>query len=264
MKNLEQLLSPVKSIDVGYRKSLLDPISDGRFTAKMVENFAELESVLSLRSEVFKKELSNDKNGSDFDEYDLVCSHIIITDIPSGKAVGTYRLNTIETAKNIENFYSYGEFSLETLPCEIIENSVELGRACIAKDFRNSRVLFLLWKFLANFLKAENKRYFFGCCSVFTQDGKTAAKILAHLRSNNFVNEEIKILPRIDKKILPENYKPKNFEEIELPALVNIYLRVGARICGEPAIDREFGTVDYFIIFDKERINAKYLKMFFG
>jgi putative hemolysin len=39
-------------------------------------------------------------------------------------------------------------------------------------------------------------------------------------------------------------------------------LRIGAKVCGPPMIDREFGTIDFFVVFDSERLNEKYRRMF--
>jgi len=247
----------------------INEVSDNRYSARLVKTPDELKAVLRLRFDVFRRELS-DKGDIDtgpqidFDKYDLYCEHLIVTDRKTGEAVGTYRLNTIESAKNAAGFYAYNEFSIEDLPDEVLSRSIELGRACIAKEHRNSRVLFMLWKGLANYLKVTGKRYLFGCCSIFTQDGKVAANVLNYLEKNGHVHKRISVEPREDRACVPKDFVPDDSEEIDLPALVNIYLRIGAKICGKPAIDREFETIDYFVIFDLETINKKYLKMFFG
>ncbi len=245
-------------------------VAESRYTAKMVETSEEFASVLGLRSDVFKRELST-AGGSgtfasefDFDEYDLHCEHLIVTDRQTGEAVGTYRLNTLESARTASGFYASEEFSIEDLPEAVLESAVELGRACISRDHRNSRVLFLLWKVLANYLIERNKRYLFGCCSVFTQDGFKAAKVLEQLKQEGHMHPELNVSPRPDKRIIPEDFDASGLEPVELPPLVNIYLRIGAMVCGEPSIDREMRTVDYFVVFDLDRINPKYRKMFFG
>jgi len=243
---------------------------DGRYVAKMVETAEEFEAVLGLRYDVFMRELGRTEADrpfsprSDLDEYDLRCEHLIVTERATGRAVGTYRLNTIETALSPANFYASQEFAIEDLPREVIESGVELGRACIAKDHRNSRVLFLLWKVLANFLVEREKRYLFGCCSIFTQDGKKAAKVLDQLRSGGHVNRSLEVRPRDDKRIVPPGFDPSLLATVELPSLVQIYLRIGCEVCGEPAIDREMRTIDYFVVFDLESIEPRYRKMFFG
>lgn len=248
----------------------IEGVTDKRYNAKIVETPEEFEAVLRLRYDVFETEIAGRVRtgrsdlGLDFDEYDAQCDHLIVTERESGEAVGTYRLNSIETAGSAEGFYASGEFSIEDLPPEILSQAVELGRACIAKAHRNSRVLFLLWKVLANYITVKEKRYLFGCCSIFTQDGKIAANVLKQLHSSGHVHKDLRVSPREDKRVIPASYIPLDKPGIELPALVNIYLRIGAKICGEPAIDRDMKTVDYFVVFDLEEINSKYRRMFFG
>lgn len=245
-------------------------VSDNRYRAKMVETASELTDVLALRYEVFRRELGGGAESDrfaaplDFDEFDLKCEHIIVTEIASGRAVGTYRLNTMETALGPSGFYASSEFSVEDLPARVLENAVELGRACISKDHRNSRVLFLLWKVLANYLVETGKSYPFGCCSIFTQDPGTAAKVLQQLKTGGHMHESLRVLPRADKAIIPEGYKTEGLPAVELPPLVNIYLRIGAKVCGPPAIDREMRTVDFFVVFDLGSIDSRYRRMFFS
>jgi putative hemolysin len=43
---------------------------------------------------------------------------------------------------------------------------------------------------------------------------------------------------------LPEPDSPK------VPKLLRTYLAIGARICGPPAWDREFGTIDFLTLLD--------------
>ena len=243
----------------------IDEVVEGQYFARLVQTPEELKAVLRLRYDVFKKELAGAEtvDGIDLDAYDLRCEHLIVVDRNSGEAVGTYRLNTIETAKEVDGFYASTEFSLDDLPAEVLERSVELGRACIARDHRNSRVLFLLWKGLANFLTENDKRYLFGCCSIFTQDGEIAGRVLNQLERDGHLHENISLRPLPDRVCIPKDFFADGDEDIDLPALVKIYLRIGAKICGEPAIDREFKTVDFFALFDVETISKKYFKMFF-
>lgn len=244
-------------------------IIDSRYTAKLVETEREFEAVLGLRSDVFRKELrssapAGDEFSEDLDEYDLLCDHIIVSDNETGRAVGTYRLNTIESALVPSGFYAHGEFAIEDIPDKVLSNSVELGRACIAADQRNSRVLFLLWKVLANFMTARNKRYAFGCCSIFTTEAEAAAAALTRFHEDGLMHDSIVVHPREEKAVLSGKLSHEIDGSKALPALVEIYMRIGARVCGEPAIDREMGTTDFFVIFDVETIAPKYHKMFFG
>ena len=125
-------------------------ICEGRYRVKLATGPSEVESALRLRYEVFSVELSEERPPEDpsrleFDEYDFLCRHLIVIDRLTSKTVGTYRLSSIEDVAGVDRFYAYNEFSIEDLPAAVLRNGVEIGRACIAPEHRNSRVLFLLW-----------------------------------------------------------------------------------------------------------------------
>jgi putative hemolysin len=44
--------------------------------------------------------------------------------------------------------------------------------------------------------------------------------------------------------------------EMNPPRLLRAYLSTGAQICGAPAIDREFGTIDFLTLLDLEKLGA--------
>ena len=51
--------------------------------------------------------------------------------------------------------------------------------------------------------------------------------------------------------------------QVRIPRLMGAYLALGAKLCGAPALDREFGTVDFLTWLDlqavPERVLRKYL-----
>jgi putative hemolysin len=46
----------------------------------------------------------------------------------------------------------------------------------------------------------------------------------------------------------------------KLPSLIKGYLRIGALVCGPPALDKEFGTSDFFLLLDFASLKGEYLK----
>jgi putative hemolysin len=239
-------------------------IVDGRYLVKLADSPGETESALRLRYEVFGVELGGAPAYSEgprieFDEFDLACRHLLVIDRTTSKTVGTYRLNSLESAKSIDGFYSNGEFSLKDLPSEVLSRGLEIGRACIAAEHRNTKVLFLLWRGLVAYLQGAGKRYFFGCCSIFTTDESIGARAYRQLLEDGNVHESVRVTPR---RNAVELNNPTD-EPIELPGLFNMYLRMGAKVCGAPIIDHEFGTIDFFVVCDTRQISAKYRRMFF-
>lgn len=245
-------------------------LSSDRYEVRFAQTQKDIESALRLRYEVFNLELademrSDESIGLEFDEFDYHCRHLIVVEKRTQKTVGTYRLNSIETAGDVRDFYSFTEFSIEDLPEDVLVNAVEIGRACIAYDHRNTRVLFLLWKGLADYIKETDKRFLFGCCSIFTTDCEVGTTAFEHLKKERFLHTELRVLPRDDKACaLTTGPSESMVAAVELPSLFNMYLRIGAKVCGEPVVDHAFGTIDFFVIFDVQTLNDKYRRMFFG
>lgn len=235
-----------------------------RYQARIARNSVEIASALRLRHAVFNVELgsrsrSSDGLNLDFDEYDFKCRHLIIVDQESGNTVGTYRLNTLETAVTESGFYSANEFTIEDLPKDVLRDGIEIGRACIAPEHRNTKVLFMLWKALLAYLRKSEKRYFFGCCSIFTRDSEIGRQAYGQLIRDGFCDDRLQVMPKHDEL---SALNPPDGDSIDLPPLFNMYLRLGAKVCGPPMVDRDFGTVDFFVVFDVNTMSQKYRRMF--
>lgn len=237
---------------------------DPRFIVRLASGQAEIESAMRLRYRVFSEELGSDTGsvaGLDLDPHDAVCEHLLLIDRQTGETVGTYRMKSIENAGGVAGFYSNDEFTLESIPTEVLENGVEIGRACVAAEHRNTRAIFLLWKALARHLSSTGKRYFFGCCSIFTNDPADGLRAFRYLEDQGLVHGEYRLEPR--RPISNETTIPAS-DRIKLPGLFEMYLRVGSRVCGPPIYDEQFGTVDFFVIFDLQGMDPKYQRMFLG
>jgi putative hemolysin len=258
--------SPVSTVDFAPPKEFCE----GRYTVRFAKTEAEIDAALRLRFEVFNLELNEGLEASfinerDEDEFDKTCHHLIVVENASHNIVGTYRIRTLEMAQSAYGFYSAGEFAVEELPYQVLAESIEIGRACIAREHRNSRVLFLLWKGLAMYLTENRKRYLFGCCSLSTQDCAEGTRAMRRLVRDGFLHESLRVAPREEYVCRAEDFLSEDSgEDLELPKLFDTYLRIGAKICGEPVIDRQFKTIDFFVIVDVQRIPGKYFKMFFG
>jgi putative hemolysin len=44
---------------------------------------------------------------------------------------------------------------------------------------------------------------------------------------------------------------------LKLPKLLRAYLSLGAKICGPPAIDRDFKTIDFLTLIDLETVRDR-------
>jgi putative hemolysin len=241
---------------------------EGRYLLRFARTAAELDAVLKLRFEVFNLELGEGlelsfRTGRDRDEFDPVCHHLMALDTLSGEVVGTYRVQTAEMAAVAHGFYSAGEFELTRLPPGVLREAVELGRAAVACDHRHTQVLFLLWKGLAAYLFHNRKRYLFGCCSLTSQDGREGWRVMKLLEAGGHRHPSFYVPPRPGFECEPGEVMDGE-SEAKIPKLFRTYLRFGAKVCGPPAIDREFKTIDYFVVFDVNEIDEPTRRLFLG
>jgi putative hemolysin len=239
----------------------------GRYVVRFARTPEELDAVLRLRFEVFNLELdegldSSFLTGRDEDEFDATSHHLLVCERSGGRAVGTYRLRTSEVDVEARGFYSAGEFNLACLPPQVAGESVEIGRACVAREHRNTHVLFLLWRGLAAYLRQNRKRYFFGCCSLPGADAREGLRVLKLLEREGHMHPTFYVPPRAGFEC-EDGGEGAGGGEPSVPKLFRSYLRFGAKVCGPPALDRAFKTTDFFVVFDAGEMDAKTRGLFF-
>jgi putative hemolysin len=244
----------------------------GRYRVRFARSDAERDEAFRLRFAVFNLELGEGLEQSfatqrDVDPFDAQCDHLLVSDERSGAVIGTYRLQVFEAAEAGSGFYSATEFDLSSLPREVLRDSIELGRACIAREHRSSRVLFLLWTGLAAYVLWNRKRYFFGCCSLTSQDPRVGLRALWQLERDGHVHPELAVRPLAGYECVADAGPDEiaAAPEVEIPALFGTYLRYGAKLCGPPAIDRFFGTIgtiDFLALLDVEAVDPRTFAQF--
>ncbi|TGN09411.1 GNAT family N-acetyltransferase [Leptospira ilyithenensis] len=237
---------------------------------RLAENQLEIERALALRYDVFNLEMGeglpqSSATRKDRDEYDLYCHHLLVFDKTNdNKIVGTYRILTRENAKKGIGFYSENEFditSIYNLPDEI----AEVGRSCVHPDYRDGSVISLLWQGLAEFMIKYDVRYLMGCGSIHSTNADVASESYAFLKAKEaLAPEEFRVFPNPDYCLPGFNVNleigdPKSVSK-NIPPLLKGYIRIGAKICGIPALDSVFGTTDVFILFDRKEITERYAK----
>lgn len=234
---------------------------DGHYRCRLARDRDDLDAVLRLRYEVFNLELgegldTSHATGRDLDEYDAQCHHLMVIHEPTARTIGTYRLQTAEMARAGRGFYSADEFRIDAWPEEVLGQSCEIGRACIAYEHRHRRVLLALWRGLATYVVISRKRYFFGCCSLTSQDPAEAARTAEYLRRHGHVHATLPLDPTPDFDAHEDRLPVDGWEQVHLPTLFRTYLRYGARICGRPAIDRAFKTIDFLALLDLDEVDT--------
>lgn len=246
-------------------------LREGRYEVRFARSAEELDAVLRLRFEVFNLELGEGldasfETGRDLDEFDPICHHLVVSRLPDGEIVGTYRLQTSAmAAAHAYGFYSRTMFDVGGLPPEVLGGAIELGRACVAREHRNTQVLFLLWKGLALYVTSTRLRYLFGCCSLTSQDPQEGRTVMAFLEARGHLHPTIDVAPQSGVECYGDDLEPDpHYLRVKLPKLFRIYLRHGAKVCSHPAIDRQFKTIDYLVLFDVDAMSERQVRTFFA
>lgn len=268
MVSVRELASPVLphvSIPASEPASKKDiRLEAGQYVARLALTELERAAAYRLRFLVFNLEMNEGLesayiDGYDKDRFDDVCDHLIVEERSTGVIIGTYRLQMGDVAGRNFGYYSEQEFCFA--PYESMRNQiVELGRACIHRDHRSPEVLHLLWRGIARYALANDGRYMMGCCSLNSLDPEMGHAVYASLK-DFMVEPELRTVPT-QAFAMP---KPADLLEAQkAPKLLRAYLAIGAKICGEPAIDYEFRTIDFLTLLDLQtlhpRVAARFLE----
>ncbi|CAN5171342.1 GNAT family N-acetyltransferase [soil metagenome] len=226
-----------------------------------------IDLALRLRYEVFNEELgeglmASRLTGMDRDEFDEQMHHLVLIELATDTVIGTYRLQPAALALQKNGLYSARQYDLARLE-PIIPLLVETGRACIAREFRQFATVKLLWKAIAAYMVAYRQRWIFGCCSLTTIDPDDGWRALRLLRDAKGLGSGALAMPVPTYSCgdPSREFDPTLVGTCKIPKLFSAYLRLGAEAISYPAIDREFGTVDFLVLLDAPRVNVSSIMM---
>lgn len=234
----------------------------GNYLVKTAETIEELRQSFKLRNEVFNIEFRGMDYGIDVDRYDTLFDHLIIIDKISHEIVGTYRLKIFDT---IKNSYTALEFDITQIVSQAGPH-LELGRACIQQSHRKGSVISLLWRGITEYMKLSGAQVLFGCSSVKVDNPRDSSLIYQNLENEGLVSAEFLSYPQ--KNFLMEDFETwrqyfkqdmndehKAEAEALIPSLLRSYLRMGARVVGEPAYDEDFECIDFLTVLKRDSLD---------
>jgi putative hemolysin len=235
-----------------------------RYSLLVARDSEEVVAAQRLRHQVFVGEvgatLHTSVPGHDVDRFDEFCDHLVVRDDLTGEIVGTYRMLPPERAREAGGLYSDTEFDLSNLGA-LRPSLVETGRSCVHPDHRSGAVVSLVWAGIARYMLLSGHTWLIGCASVSLADGgEHAAGVWDTVRAKHYAPEEFRVRP----------LNPWDVDSVARPArtvvppLLKGYLRLGAQVCGPPALDEDFGVADMFILMNPAKMDQRYLKFFLG
>jgi putative hemolysin len=234
-----------------------------RLYAELASGPDDVREAQALRSRVFAEEmgarLKSREPGLDEDELDPYCQHLLVRESAGGRVVGCTRLLSDGNAGRFGRFYSESEFELDAvrkLPGRILE----VGRTCIAPEYRQGAGIAVLWSGLAGFIHLNGIDYLFGCASMPLGERDTqAAAVMNRLRRHAMSPPGMRVTPRDP---LRPHRTSEDVLDAPLPPLLKAYIRLGAKACGEPCRDPDFGVADVLMLLDVDELNPAYSRHF--
>jgi putative hemolysin len=247
-------MNPVKNTIEAVRLLVSRP---DHYTVSLARTTDQVRQAQALRFQVFNIELEEGlqqsfETGLDVDQFDTVCDHLLVEHLPSQQAVGTYRLQSGANAAAHYGYYCEQEFEFSRFEWARGE-IIELGRACVQREHRNLVVLGLLWKGIADYARVHGGRYLLGCSSLTSQDPGVGASAYNEMYRRHLAPAEWRTRPRVDYDCPLEQLSA---DAPRLPKLLRAYLGLGAKICGPPALDRNFKTIDFLTLLDLQTLPA--------
>lgn len=247
--------------------------SGPQYTLLLSTDPADIDAVQRLRYDVFSSEPGFELaatpealDGRDADRFDEHCDHLIVREDTTGEVVGCYRMLPPPGAIAAGGLYSATEFEIGGLD-SLRPQLVEMGRAVVRNDHRNGAVVLLMWAGILAYLDRCDYKYVTGCISVPMQDAPENAPGAQVRAVRDFVMKRHAAEPQYTvRPYRPVVVDGRGLDDIEppakvaVPALMRGYLRLGAKVLGEPAHDPDFGVADFMALLDKDEADVRYLK----
>lgn len=246
--------------------------AEPRYSLLLSTDPVHVEAAQRLRYDVFSTEpgfaLTGQDAGLDVDRFDEHCDHLLVREENSGELVGCYRMLSPTGAIAAGGLYTATEFDIRALD-SLRPSLVEMGRAVVRSDHRNGAVVLLMWAGILAYLDRCGYDYVTGCVSVPVKgnagDGEPPGTQIRGVRDfvlrRHGAPANYQVRPHrpviIDGRSLDEIPPPAR---PVIPPLMRGYLRLGARICGEPAYDADFGVGDFPALLDKRQADTRYLR----
>lgn len=210
-----------------------------------------------LREITFREVGEGTNESLDLDVFDGYYHHLFLWDNEANKVAGAYRMGlgkNIYKKYGIEGFYVHTLFKFEPELYPMMENSIEMGRAFVIKEYQQKPMpLFLLWKGIVHItLRYPEYKYLIGGVSISNKFSNFSKSLMIEFMKSHYYDpyvaqyihpkKEYKVkLKDADKDFVFDatqadmNKFDKIIDEIEpgslrIPVLIKKYVKQNARL----------------------------------
>lgn len=210
-----------------------------------------------LREITFREVGEGTNESTDIDKFDKYYHHMFLWDQETEKIAGAYRMglgSEIFPKYGIEGFYLQELFRFEPELFDMMNKSIEMGRAFIIKEYQQKPMpLFLLWKGIVHTtLRYPEHNYLIGGVSISNQFSEFSKSLMIEFMKSNYYDPYVAqyIHPKKEYKVkLKDADKDFIFDEAEsdlnkfdkiidelepgslrLPVLIKKYIKQNAKV----------------------------------
>ena len=144
-----------------------------------------------LREITFRAVGEGTNNSIDLDEYDAFYHHMFLWDSSTNVVAGAYRMGlgkNIYKEHGINGFYINTLFRIEPELYSMMEQTIEMGRAFIIKEYQQKPMpLFLLWKGIVHVtLRYPEYKYLMGGVSISNQFSNFSKSLMIEFMKSHY------------------------------------------------------------------------------
>ena len=255
-KNIQGCIKEVASLRKNGKRLLESKNYEVFFaSAKEIPNL--LQEIGRLREITFRDIGEGTNKAIDIDKFDKYYHHLFLWDQEVKVLVGSYRMGLgkeIYSRFGIEGFYTQELFRFEPELYGMMEETIEMGRAFIIKEYQQKPMpLFLLWKGIVHVtLRYPEHKYLLGGVSISNQFSEFSKSLMIEFMKSHYYDpyiaqyiqpkKEFKVkLKDADKDFVFDAAKAdmqkfdKVIDEIEpgalrIPVLIKKYVKQNARL----------------------------------
>ncbi|WP_298287754.1 lysophospholipid acyltransferase family protein [uncultured Lutibacter sp.] len=255
-KNVEKMIQEVNQLRENNGRLLKSKNYEVFFApSKSIPNI--MFEIGRLREITFREVGEGTNESIDLDEFDKYYHHLFLWDDYKKCLVGAYRMGlgkNIYKKYGVQGFYIHTLFKFEPELYTMMENSIEMGRAFIIKEYQQKPMpLFLLWKGIVHItLRHPEYKYLIGGVSISNQFSNFSKSLMIEFMKSHYYDpyiaqyihpkKEYKVkLKDADKDFVFDEAKAdlnkfdKVIDEIEpgalrIPVLIKKYVKQNARL----------------------------------
>ena len=223
----------------------MDPLTKGRYSARLAASAADLASALALRHLQFRARRGPGHAASDEDSFDAACQHMLVHDATTGDLVCCYRLMTFASGRTLATSYTAQFYDLAPLASHT-RPLIELGRFCLHPAHHDPDILRLAWAALTRLVDTSHAAMLFGCSSFDGADPTAHAAALGHLARHHLAPTSLNPGARLPGAVDLRPLAGQAPDRAPLPPLLKTYLAMGGFVSDHAVIDRDLDTLHVF------------------